>query len=450
MKKDKLGPYEYPDPTYQEAEIKANRFNLIFIAAFLIIVAVALLLNIFGVFSISLKLSIPIVILSTILFLVPVIVYFINDKILKRERSILQWKEFKYVIYVPVYFGLLAIDIMLSFHAVLLIVVPPLMAAQYRFIRRDWMWVFLTTIVTIPIIIYGCFILGVVDRNLLKDVPDYEALDSISDRLELLTWKRVGELALHHILPRILIIAAIDFLIAAIVQRNNLMLDKQTELSKSVAEEIEKKNKLQSAVIEELASVIETRDISTGHHVKRTKLYVKVLCHRLAKEEKYKDLLSPETINRIISAAPLHDIGKIAVSDTILLKPGKLNEEEYKNMQVHTSRGGEMVRGLLNNFDDDSFIQEAYDIAMYHHEKWNGTGYPEGLKEEQIPLAARIMAIADVFDALVSKRVYKEAYPIDEAFDIMVKDAGKHFDPDMIEALITIKDEFIEIATSNF
>ena len=138
------------------------------------------------------------------------------------------------------------------------------------------------------------------------------------------------------------------------------------------------------------------------------------------------------------------DIGKIAVSDTILLKPGKLTDEEFDKMKVHSVKGGEMVKNFFKTFDDHDFYEEAYAIATYHHEKWDGSGYPDGLKGEEIPLAARIMAIADVFDALVSKRVYKEPIPAEEAFDVIVKEAGHHFDPEMINIIKTIKDEFIE------
>ena len=221
------------------------------------------------------------------------------------------------------------------------------------------------------------------------------------------------------------------------------MLDEQAKLASEVNKSIERQNKLQEAVIDELASVIETRDIGTGEHVKRTKKYVEIICRALAKDEKYKNILTPSKINRIVAAAPLHDIGKIAVSDTILLKPGKLTNDEFEKMKVHTSKGGEMVQAFFNNFNDGAFYNEAYEIAMYHHEKWDGKGYPKGLSKEDIPLAARIMAIADVYDALVSKRVYKDPMDKEEAFDLIISEAGKHFDPEIINALSSIKTEFI-------
>ena len=436
--------YSYSDSVYEEAERKANIFNLIFSGALIILEIIVLVLELLEVFIIPNEILIPVLSICFVLFLAPLVVYFVHDKLLKKNISILSWKKFKYVIYVPVYFGLLIIDIVLSFHAVLLIVVPPLMAAQYRFIRRDWTLILITTVITIPLIMYGSYIFGIPDKNLLKELTSSDDPYDISVRLSYLTPSRAVSVFLHHCLPRIFAIAAIDFLIAAIVGRNNEMLDKQAKLAKEVNDVAQKQNKLQEAVIDELASVIETRDIGTGEHVKRTKKYVEIICHALAKEDKYKNILTPIEINKIVAAAPLHDIGKIVVSDTILLKPGRLTNDEFEKMKKHAKKGGEMVEAFFNNFDDKAFYEEAVSIAMHHHEKWNGEGYPDGLKEEQIPLAARIMAIADVYDALVSKRVYKEPMDKEEAFDLIVKEAGKHFDPDIIKALIKAKEEFIE------
>ena len=320
------------------------------------------------------------------------------------------------------------------------------MASQYRFIKRDWYLIFITTVLTIPIIIYGSYLFGVTDYNIYKNALDAEHINDLASRASLLTGERIWSIFIHYCFPRILIITAIDFLLASIVNRNVIMLDKQANLSNEVSRGIERQYEIQNSVIEELASVIETRDANTGEHVRRTKLYVDLICHQLAKENKYKFLLSEDKINKIIAAAPLHDIGKIVVSDRILLKPGKLTPEEFEAMKIHTVKGGEMVQSFFNNFSDYSFANEAYEIAMYHHEKRNGKGYPRGLSGEQIPLPARIMAVADVFDALVSKRVYKDSISPEEAFEVLVNESGSHFDPEIIESLIKIKNEFINAA----
>ena len=436
--------FEYKENIIEEAEIKANRFNLVFTAIMIILSFLVVLFCAFGIFSLNIIFTVIAMLISITLFSSPLFVYLIHDKILKKD-TILKWEKFKYVIYVPDYFGLLLIDIMFSYHAVILIVIPPLMAAQYKFIRRDWRLIFITTVISIPIVIYGSFLFGLMDRNLLKNMLTDEEAETFANRISVLGLKRIYEIFVHYVIPRILGILAIDFLVSAIVKRNKEMLEKQVELSEMVRKESEKNSELQQVVIEELASVIESRDLSTGEHIKRTKEYVSILCNELKKDEKYRDILTPSTIRYIINAAPLHDIGKITVSDLILLKPGKLTKEEYEKMKEHSSMGGKMIKEFFNHFDNDDFVKNAYEIAMYHHEKWDGSGYPNGLKGEEIPLSARIMAISDVFDALVSKRVYKDAIPKEEAFNIILEEAGKHFDPSIIQALINSKDEFMRI-----
>ena len=162
--------------------------------------------------------------------------------------------------------------------------------------------------------------------------------------------------------------------------------------------------------------------------------------------DRYKDYLTPKMCEYIVSAAPLHDIGKIAVSDLILCKPGKLTDEEFEKMKIHTVKGGEIINNILNELGDKEFLSVAYDVAISHHEKWNGLGYPYGKKEEEIPLPGRIMAIADVFDALVAKRVYKDPMPVDKAINIIINDAGTHFDPNIVEIFKTVTDDFVKVS----
>lgn len=445
MKKEQA--YEYENRIFEDAEISANKLNLIFLLTMIALSGIIIALSVFGIFSVALSLIIPVCSASAALFSVPLFIYLINDRILKRKPSVLKWDRLKYVIYVFAFFGLFLFDLMLSFHAVLLLVVPMLIAAQYSFNKRDWIIIIVTTIITVPLVIYGGFIIGVPDRNLIKDLLTEEQSLQVSQRLAVLP-QRAFSIFLHYVLPRILEIAAIYVLMAAIVKRNKNMLDKQVALAKAVAEQTEKTDLIQETVIEELASVIETRDVGTGEHVRRTKQYVKILCEKLSQTEKYKDVLTPEVIENVVAAAPLHDIGKIVVSDLILLKPDKLTKEEFDKMKVHSEKGGEMIREFFARFEDDDFVNAAYDIAMHHHEKWDGSGYPSGLKGDRIPLSARIMAISDVFDALVSKRVYKDAIGFEQAFDILVEESGKHFDPELIEALKAVKGEFFAVASN--
>ena len=442
LEKEQVHHCPHYDSVYQEAERKANVFNLFFLVAVSFTAILSVILSLVRVFSAPLETLLIAFLSSLVLFIVPLAMYIIHDKILKKEHSILDWSKFKYFIFVFAYLGLLILDVMLAFHAVLFIVIPTLMAAQYRYNKRDWLIVLLLTVFTVPVVMYGSYLIGIPDKNLLKNVAE-EDYDNFQARLNSLGNGRAFEVLLHHVLPRILSVAVIEIVVGTIVNRHSDMLNKQAELMHEVSEEAEKREQLQTAVIDELASVIETRDVGTGEHVRRTKKYVRILATHLAEKERYHDILTPEVIGKMESAAALHDIGKIAVSDTILLKPGRLTPEEFDKMKIHTTKGGELVKEFFTHFKEEHFYEDAYDIAMYHHEKWDGTGYPTGLKGEEIPLAARIMAVADVFDALTSKRVYKDAMSPEEAFDIIFKEAGTHFDPELVEVLKTIKDEFI-------
>lgn len=197
-----------------------------------------------------------------------------------------------------------------------------------------------------------------------------------------------------------------------------------------------------------LASLAETRDNETGAHILRTQRYVKALALELRKNQKYKDQLSDETIDLLFKSAPLHDIGKVGIPDSILLKPGKLTDEEFTVMKTHAELGSDALLRAEEGSDDQdsSFLRYAREIALCHHEKWDGSGYPAGLTGEAIPLSGRLMAVADVYDALISKRVYKPAFDHDKASGILKEGRSNHFDPDVIDAYIMIEDQFRQIA----
>ena len=159
----------------------------------------------------------------------------------------------------------------------------------------------------------------------------------------------------------------------------------------------------------------------------------------------HRDIITDEYIANVVSSAPLHDIGKIQVPDAILNKPGRLDDNEFEMMKSHTTAGGKVIDRVISEVPESSYLNEAKDLAMCHHEKWDGSGYPNGLSGENIPLSARVMAVADVFDALVSKRIYKDAMPADEAMDIICRDSGKHFDPEVVQAFVASKDDVYKI-----
>ena len=212
----------------------------------------------------------------------------------------------------------------------------------------------------------------------------------------------------------------------------------QHDLELAVEEKTQKIISIQDSIITGIASMVESRDNSTGDHIRRTSEGVRIFVDQIKKHPEYADLNEAFCLN-VIKAAPLHDLGKIAVDDAILKKPGKFIPQEYEEMKLHASKGAEIVAGVLRQVDDKDFKTIAINVAHYHHEKWNGKGYPEGLAGEAIPLEARIMAFADVFDALVTKRCYKEAIGYDEAFEMMEKDFGEHFDPALGKVFLECK-----------
>lgn len=219
-------------------------------------------------------------------------------------------------------------------------------------------------------------------------------------------------------------------------------------------EEIQRKSeqltKLQNGLIMVLADMVESRDQCTGDHVFKTAAYTEIILRQMQKEGVYADQLSEEYITEVVNSAPLHDVGKITVSDVILNKPGRLTDEEFCVMQRHTTEGGKIIDKAITLVDEDSgYLNEAKNLALYHHEKWNGKGYPTGLSGEDIPLSARVMAVADVFDALVSRRSYKEPFPIEKAFDIIREDAGTHFDPYVARAFLDAEEEVRRVAKLN-
>lgn len=222
---------------------------------------------------------------------------------------------------------------------------------------------------------------------------------------------------------------------------------KTTEDMVGTIENVEHQNevisKLQNGLILVLADMVESRDKCTGDHVRKTAAYANLIMRQLKREGVYTDQLTDAFMEDVVNSAPLHDVGKIKVSDTLLNKPGKLTDEEFEEMKKHTTAGAEIIASAMDMVAEENsgYLKEAQNLAKYHHEKWNGMGYPCGLKGEEIPLSARIMAVADVFDALVSKRSYKEGFSFEKAVAIIQEGAGSHFDPHVAAAFLHTQDE---------
>ena len=203
---------------------------------------------------------------------------------------------------------------------------------------------------------------------------------------------------------------------------------------------------VQEATIESMSSLTETRDPDTGGHIRRTQNYIRLLADYLRKQPRFIRFLDDEAIDLLCKSAPLHDIGKVGVSDRILLKPGKLTEQEFEEMKQHTVYGRDTILVAERKLGNTSFLRIAREIAYTHHERWDGSGYPEGLRGEQIPVPGRLMALVDTYDALTSKRVYKSQIPHEKAVQIIIEAKGIQFDPAVVDAFLEVKEDFRRIA----
>lgn len=225
-----------------------------------------------------------------------------------------------------------------------------------------------------------------------------------------------------------------------LAQQNQLLEDKVRQRTQQLSD-------LQDVVLVAMGALAESRDPETGNHIRRTQKYVELLAKKLSETAKYHDYLTPEVISAMAKSAPLHDIGKVGVVDRILLKPGQLTEAEFAEMKKHTAYGHDAIEAAEGSLGvADNFLIFAKEIAYSHHEKWDGSGYPEGLIGEEIPLSARIMALADVYDALISERVYKPAFSHEKSLTIILGSKGTHFEPLMVDIFIANADSFRDIA----
>jgi putative two-component system response regulator len=217
------------------------------------------------------------------------------------------------------------------------------------------------------------------------------------------------------------------------------------DIDELIRERTARIRRLQEGIVTVLADVIEERDKETGGHNDRTSAYIEILLEAMEKSGMYNDEILKWNMEMVVSSARLHDAGKIHISDTILNKPGMLSSKEFEDMKLHTTEGARIIDRMINQTDEEEYLHNAKLFAEFHHEHWDGTGYPHGLSGTDIPLQGRIMAIVDVYDALVSKRPYKEAFTSEEAVNIIAINAGKHFDPQIVEVFLKVQEQLKEV-----
>jgi len=239
---------------------------------------------------------------------------------------------------------------------------------------------------------------------------------------------------------------AVDFIskpFSAPVLVNRIMT--HLNIDELIRERSAQLSRLQNSIVSVLANIVENHDKDTGGHIERTSAYIKILITEMKKRGVYKDIISDWDIDKIIASARMHDLGKITISDLIVNKPGKLTEEEYAIMKTHAAEGERIIDKIIAQTGEGEFLRNAKLFAGSHHERWDGKGYPYMLKGEEIPLQGRIMAIVDVYDALVSERPYKKAFTDEDAVKIIMENSGTHYDPKIAEVFFEVKDLFKEV-----
>jgi len=276
-----------------------------------------------------------------------------------------------------------------------------------------------------------------------KSEPAYEQLGFAIGAVDYISKPVSTPIVLARVRTHLLLRAAAKIL----DERNSHLEQEVARRTEEIARNLEELRTSQEVTMVALASLAEARDNETGNHLFRTQHYVLVLANHLREHARFSDVLDDAAIDRLFQAAPLHDIGKVGIPDRILLKPGRLDAQEFEIMKTHTTIGRDAINTAQRRAGVRvPLLETAMEIALSHQEKWDGSGYPEGLIGEAIPLAARLMAVADVYDALISRRVYKDAMPHAQACAIMAVGRGQHFDPDIVDAFLAREADFQGVA----
>lgn len=290
------------------------------------------------------------------------------------------------------------------------------------------------------------------------EMPEMDGFEVIEQLRKKEAWQRIPVIFLtadrsEETEEKCFKMGAVDFIgkpfvPAIMIQRikRTLELEEYRKILENVVEtQVQHITQLQHEIIITMANLIESRDGTTGGHIKRTSAYTEFFVKKIQEKGIYEEINNGQYRSYLRKGAPMHDIGKITISDVILQKPAAFTQDEFEIMKTHAEAGGRIIEENMGRIADPEFVEIARDMAAYHHEKWNGNGYPKGLKGEEIPLCARIIAIPDVFDALVSKRQYKEGMSVEDALSIMKKERGTSFDPALLDIFVDAKEELVQL-----
>lgn len=410
-----------------------NKYSIKCILVTALILYLAWILNLLDIFIINSSIFLFAIIGCTIITLIALLLPLIFD---------INKKFVKYIIIALTVAIYSFITSCLTYHTALSLVFPMIYSSQYRSKKVMW-YSYGMTVVGIVFSVVGGYFYGLCDANMVLFTCDN--VENFISNFSNQTIHPTNWFAniLYFAFPKILaVLGAVPMLVhlnAVIDKRTQQVIDEQ-EKNLNLSQEIVINQK---KVIVSLASVVESRDQVTGNHIRNTAKYVEFLINKLMESNPFENELTLEYAQLVIQAAPLHDIGKIHIPDAILCKNGKLTDEEYNEMKKHPVYGFELLCNFANDEENEDYLRMAKDLCLYHHERYDGNGYPNHLKGEQIPLCGRIMAVADVLDALLSKRQYKEAYSFEKTLNILEEERGKQFDPVILDTLLNNWDEFV-------
>lgn len=416
------------------SEENCNKFTIKCILVTALIFYGTWILNLLNIFIIDSSIYTIATIGTTIITIISLLIYFLLD--LKK----------KYAKYVLLFIAVILYSFItscLTYHTMISLIFPLIYSAQYRKKKVIWYTYGISSIGILLSVVLGYYY-GLCDANMIlyTSSTTRDFIDNCNTRNIFYKQPDWFSNILFFVVPKTLVMLGV---VPIVSHLNNIIDNKLNELvvtqEKNLALTKEFIDTQQKTIVS-LATIIEGRDQITGDHIKNTANYVKFIIEKLNENNILNDELTKEYSQLIIDVAPLHDIGKVKIPDSILCKNGKLTDEEYKEMKKHPEYGYEMLNKFVSTQNNQEYLDVAKDICLYHHERYDGLGYPKGLKKTEIPLSARIMAVADVLDALLSKRQYKEAFSFEKTYSILENESGKQFDPIILSQLLNNWEEF--------